>query len=287
MRCWSARAGALFLGAGLLLGITRPASGQQPAGNAAACRDQLLPMDTVIDTIFTWQPRRLRHESQALFDFRAIQERTALGMVPAPPRLGRRDAAATPYGLAPPGAEHLADAEALVWFQLGNDGRVTGMKLERRSGWSALNVALQRAVLRADSLRSFAALPSDLAGQPIDLWLAAGFHRLRNAVSVPLARVPRAEPRHTADVVAPRFIAFDRAGRPPAGRGSVADRLMLEFVVDTMGRAVPESARPFPGSSGEYLLDALRVLRTARFSPARVGRCLVPARASLPVTFTR
>jgi len=244
-------------------------------------------MDTVIDTIFTWQSRQQRHESQALYDFRAIQERTALDMVPALPLLGRRDAVATGYGQAPPGAEHLAEAEALVWFQLGNDGRLTGMKLERRSGWSALNVALQRAVLRADSLRSFAELPQGLAGQPIDLWLAAGFHRLRNAVSVPLARVRRAEPRITAGVVAPRFIAFDRAGRPPARRGSVEDRLMLEFVVDTLGRVVPESARPFPGGARDYLLDALRVLRTARFSPARVGRCLVPARASLPVTFTR
>ena len=188
MRRKLTRAGAAILGAGLLLVMARPAAAQD---SAAACP---VAVDTVIDTLFVWVPRQLRDEPLARYEFRNVQERTALGMIDFI-LLGARNGQPGWRGPVPVGAEHLADAEVVVWFQLRGDGRVAGMKLERRSGWSALDVALQRAVLRADSLGSFDSLPRALQGQPIDLFLAAGRSRRRDAASTPVAGVASLRPR--------------------------------------------------------------------------------------------
>ena len=185
----SRRAGAALVGAGLLLGLCRPAAAQQPPAGAGACPPAV---DTVVDTLFSWVPRQRRDEPLAVYEFRNVQERTAAGMVMPIPLLGARNAEpGWRDATIPSGAEHLAQAEAVVWFQLRDDGRLTGMRVDRRSGWSALDVALQRAILRADSMGAFDSLPRPLAGHAMDLFVAAGFRRRPDAVNTPIARVAR------------------------------------------------------------------------------------------------
>ena len=278
---FSTSAGALILGAGLFFGAS-PLAAQAPAA-PASCPPEVVSVDTVVDTLFGWLPQRLQGESEAQFTYRAAQERIALGLVDVPPMLGRRDGPSTWNAESPAGGDHLVDAEALVWFQLYGTGRLSGMKLERRSGWSRLDVALQRAVVRADSMGSFDAAPASLGGAPLDFWVAAGFLRLPNAGNVPLARVTRTLTRYQGDVIQPRLLDYDRRRFPDiATRAGAEPRITFVFEVDTTGRVVPGSIRPAQGGWRPFTVEAARVLRTARFAPGRIGRCFVPQRVTVP-----
>ena len=120
----------------------------------------------------------------------------------------------------------------------------------------------------------------------MDLWLAAGFHRLRNASNAPVARVQRAVERYRGGTTRPVLLSIDRPRFPLAGAQlGVPDSVQIEFVVDSSGLVIPESIRPIRASFREYADAAMRAVRTARFAPARIGRCAVPARLVMPVHF--
>ncbi len=156
------------------------------------CRPDSAAADTTGDSLFVWLPGRAPDQAPAEYDTQLAEERVALAKVAPLPPLGHRDRLPRPTLEYTPGAEWLRDASTLVWFQVRPDGRLSGLYLYSSSGWVALDLALERAVLRADSQRAFLPLPPALGGDPVNLWLAAGIGRTPFGLSVPLTRVRHA-----------------------------------------------------------------------------------------------
>ena len=59
----------------------------------------------------------------------------------------------------------------------------------------------------------------------------------------------------------------------------------MAFNVDTAGRVEPDSIVFLQAGYREYAERALRMLRSARFAPAHVGRCPVRARTQMAIVF--
>src|SRR5437868_7175608 len=100
-----------------------------------------------VDTLNLWIPRT--GTSRDVAAFREAQARAVFARLDSIPRLGRKDRDVSPYRGMPAGAPELRDAEGLFWFQVRNDGRLAGMHVERPTGWNAVDLAVQRAILRA------------------------------------------------------------------------------------------------------------------------------------------
>jgi TonB family protein len=202
--------------------------------------------------------------------------------------LGRRldQAMATPI----PGPDEpvLPGPGALAWFQVRNDGRLAGLHLQRQSGWVLLDTLVQRAVIRADSLRTLQPLPGSLRGRPVDLWLVAVIGRPDSGgTGIAMARIRHAVDRISGVTRPPRYVAS--AYRPhfpdAALRANIGSKMVFEFVVDTTGYVIPASIVPVRAEFREYAEEALRWVRSEHFEPAVVGRCKVQSRVRQPLSF--
>jgi hypothetical protein len=240
--------------------------------------------DTVADTVFAWIPSLSRARPEAEQDFQADQTRAAVGaMNPFLLGLGRRGAAMR--SAAADNAPDFPDALLVVWFQVRNDGRLAGLRLEGASGWTLLDTTVQRAIVRADSLRTLQPLPRPLAGQAIDLWVVAGLGRQPDAVSLPIAVFRHSEPRVVGSQAAARLLGIAYRPQLPdsAVRAGVPRRLIIEFTVDTNGFVIPASIVPIR-TEFRYLADeVLRTIHSARYAPAQIGRCKVVQRIREPL----
>ena len=158
----------------LVLVLASPCLARAQASGAPArpaCHVDTIGVDTTVDTLYAWIPGIEPEQTQAEHAFEVIQVRAVLAALRPIPMLGMPD--------RPPrldkdprlGSTSLDGALALVWFQVRDDGRLSGMSVINWSGWDSLDLALQRAILRADSQRVLRPAPPDLAGQAVDLWL--------------------------------------------------------------------------------------------------------------------
>ncbi len=270
--------------------LSRPALGQDTTRVAArhTCQAESLGTDTTVDTLFAWIPDRASFESRAEHEFWIQQLRAVLDVLEPLPLLGPRDRPAFREPVPPAGADRLQDAETLIWFQVRNDGRLAGLHLHNRSGWDLLDMALQRAVLRADSQRTLRPLPPGLVGQPVDIWLAVRMGRRQaRGLHVPVARVRWTTPRWRGEESRPRLIDLSYHPHFPdvALRAGIGDELVMEFVVDTAGRAEPNSIIPLRAHFREFAEEAVKAIRSARFSPGRIGGCPVSVTVQMPVNF--
>lgn len=279
---------AAIVAAALLLGAA-DARAQSLGSDTVpgGCRVEIIRRDTVVDTIFGYLPNPGPRDNPEEHEFWITQAGVALSMLQPMAPLGRPDPSPRNRQAAPAGAERLEDASAIVWFQVRDDGRLSGMKVERPAEWSALTIALQRAILRADSQRALRPLPGSLRGRPVDLFLAAGHGRLRNARNVHIAVFPYISTIYRGGETRPTLLSAGRLPEFPAAaiRAGIGDSLLVEFVVDTTGRAQPGSLILVRRSYREFAEAAFLAVRTARFTPARRGDCAVAARVQMPINF--
>ena len=241
--------------------------------------------DTITDTIYAWIPPLIQGRSVVIHDFQAEQVRAVVAAEGSLlPDLGAPRNVA--YGTQPsPDAPDLPGTRLLIWFQVRNDGKLVGMRMERGSGWDLLDTTMQRAIVRADSAHGLQALPPDLRGQGIDLWLAAGIGRLSDAVNLPLARFRHLELHFDGLQQEPRLIGV--AYRPvfpdSAIRQGIGSKMVFEFVIDTTGFVDASTIVLLRAEFQAYADEAMRAVRAAHFVPARVGRCRVRRRAQMPL----
>jgi TonB family protein len=256
--------------------------------SAPACPPAHLPTDTTIDTIFAWVPYQGRGETAAAANFRIDQALAALKFLAVLPVLDASGPRPVQRPNPLPAPDGLDDATVLVWFQVRGDGRLDGLSLERGSGWRALDLAVQRAVLRADSARALKPLPGPLAGKGIDLWLAVGTSRLEQAMNLPVAYYRAVHYRPGVAQERPRLLHLGHQPRfPPAAlQAGIGDTMLVAFVVDTTGHVERGSIRFLRATWREYAEEVIKTLRSARFAPARVAGCPVPMRMREPFTFT-
>ncbi len=264
------------------------AQGAPAPGGASPCHADTIGVDTVADSLYAWVPPIDQVESRAEHEFQVAQVRAVLAALRPIPTLGAPD--------RPPrfdrdprfGRTPVDGALALVWFQVRDDGRLAGMSVINWSGWDSLDLALQRAILRADSQRTLRPLPPELAGQAIDLWLGVGRWQGYALEDVPVGRTLRVRPRVRGGQTPPRLISYDYTPHYPerAGLAGLGDVLVLEYVVDTAGRVDPDSIRFLQPGFREFALEALKWVRSARYAPARIGGCAVRARVQHPIHFS-
>jgi hypothetical protein len=274
----------------ILCGAAGAAAGQVPAGSETICRGDATTetVDTLVDTLFAWIPRRQAVESETAYAFRVAQVRAVLALLPKLPVLPETSLPPYAYPLPPAGAPDLRDARPLVWFQVRNDGRLAGLSLEHRSRWPNLDVEIQRAVLRADSARRLRPLPSTLAGEPIDLWIAVATGRHETAENVPIGSWVRTSGRGVVlSEERPRLLSLGYRPRfPPAALAAHAgDSLLFALVVDTSGRAEPGSIEPLQATYREFAQEAVRAILSARYSPGRINGCPIRVRIQQPIYF--
>ncbi len=268
----------------LLLFIAAPLAAQQPA---AACHADTLGVDTLQVGIYAFGPPRADSTTPE-GRFRLAQTRVVLARLPhvfmagAPDRpdtlpLFRRDAA-FPDSI-------FQGAETVVWFQVRNDGRLIGLHIERHSRYSAIDMALQQAVLKADSDHALLPLSGPLINQPIDLYVAAGSKRAVRGDSVLLGI--RREVEAKFEEKRPQFVREHYRPHFPnaAIRAHVVDTIMVEFVIDTTGHAEPSSIRFVRGTYREFAEEAQRAILGSEYLPGLIGACKVRVRVQQPVNF--
>ena len=257
---------------------------------APACRPDTAQMvaDSGVDTLWAWIPHRRAHEREAEYRFRVAQVTAVLAALHPPVEVGEEAGGVPPYPHPPAGASELREARPLVWFQVRSDGRLAGLSLEHRSVWPRLDRAIEAAVLHADSGRKLAPLPRELADEPVDLRVAVGTHRLDDADNVVVATRPW-QSRHLANGRAepPRLLTIGYRPRFPAAaiQQHLGDSLVVGFYVDTSGFVEPGSIVPVQATYREFAEEAVKALRSARFSPARLGGCPVRVRAQMSIPF--
>jgi len=271
----------------VLAGVIAAKLPAQTTGHPACPPDTLAaPLDSTIDTVFAWVPEKRDSETDIAFGFRSGQVRAVLGAtdtLPILPEAGYTMVLGPMEELPPP----LQAAAVAVLFQVRDDGRLAGMHVARFSPWPPLDVALQRAILRADSQHLFSRVPPSLEGQVIDLYVAAGAQRLPNALNEPVARVWRIERRghwvRTEPAPLQHHYAFDY---PDAAlRRGIGDIVLLEFVVDTTGRVDPQSIFPLRATYREFAEAAAQMIRSTRYRPGTLNGCPVPTREQVYFRF--
>ncbi len=242
-------------------------------------------LDTLTDSLFAWIPVAPGRARDALADFQEVQVRAVLGVLSPMPLLLRHDRQPLRHPVPPIGAAELTDAAVLVWFQVRGDGRLAGLHLEHASGWDTLDLGLQRAVLRADSLGILPPIPHPLAGRAVDLWLAVGVGRREGAVNLPVARARRVV---RAGEIPPRLLGIAYRPQFPveALRAGIGEQLVMEFVVDTTGYVIPESIDLVRATFREFAEEAVRAIRSTHWEPGHVGRCALRMWVRQPIGFT-
>ena len=267
----------------MALASAQAVPGAASAARPAACVPEVVGQDSIIDSLFAFLPQPARDDNADEIAFASAQARAVFALLPMS-LVRERERAGVPMAPAP-GVAQRWQADLLVWFQVRDDGSLAGMKLERPSPWPELDVALQRAILRADTLRALQPVPRGLAGRAVDLWLAVGKQRQRNAENLFVARSLRMEDRYAIMPTAPRFLRTGyRAQVPSRNPGEqFADTLWFDVMVDTTGLVDARSIRPLRVRHTEYLDEAVRSARASLFTPGRVGACKVRSRAELPV----
>lgn len=274
--------------AALAMCVAGAARAQSPS-EVALLRDSCgagpIRIDTIIDTLFAWIPARSRAVPEAEHAFLTAQVRAVLAQIPALPVLTSVN---REIGTAPIPEATTAETRAvyLAWFQVRNDGKLVGLRVRRQSGWLALDSALGRAILRADSQHTLLPLTGELTNQGINLWLSVGGGRLENHENIAVARFRRIRQTVEGEVPARLLRVGHYPQFPPlAVAAGVGDSMIFEFVIDTTGRVIRESIRPVRASYREFAEEAVRAIMSANFAPARIGRCKIRTRVQQSVNF--
>ena len=165
---------------------------------------------------------------------------------------------------------------------LHTNGRISNVGFERRSISDALDATLITMLERQDSLGGFWYPAGPLPQDSVRLLLTTTHRPGRQEVSTPLARIRL--PRYPGTQVRPRR---GPAPRYPdiAEKAGISSAVMVEFVVDTTGRADMSTVRLVFAEYEEFVAEVRRVLPRHRYEPARIAGCPMRQLVQQPVVF--
>ncbi len=170
-----------------------------------------------------------------------------------------------------------------VTFRLDDTGRLTGDSIDVHSASADIIDAVVAAVKRADSANVFTPPSKDVRHDHGKIRLRFVRSARGAATSVPLLLAVV-----TGIVVdsAPALISFPLLEYPTDARLlGVGDRVLVAGVIRADGRMEPSTVDLVQATYQEFAIEALGKVLDARFRPASVAHCPVPAFVVLPINF--
>lgn len=268
------------LSAVLVMAPWRPATAQQATPRCALMN---LPRDTQEVRVYAVPSELKSGELRAEYQFRLRQAAVVLQRIE--PVRPESIPGFISTGFRPDTARQqwwIPELEGELWFQVNNDGRLSGVRLSEPTDSPDLNRALILGALRADSARELLPLPDSLRDRPVDLFLRlqtrAPDSLAREVGRFVLAYVPVDSLPALSSRVSLRF-------PPKAYETQTGDSILISLVINESGAPVMGSARLRHASWREFAQEALAAVSRARFRPAMSGDCPIPMRVDVPVTF--
>lgn len=254
--------------AALALATASPAAAQLVAKGAGCVKDSA--QDSIISVrIYPIIPLKDKAESDTEYNFRVEQAKAVLPFIHLASDSGKPE-----FTISCPNCRaSYYPYRTVMWFQVADDGRLSGARVTHSSWDSTLDYALARAVLAADSAHALKPLPPALAHQPVDLWIgfAPQYEADSSAIVTPLAgeRHVRVDTAHWTPPVR-------ESGPDPKSVAAVNDTVVISFIVDTAGVPIGPSAYLEHADYRETAAEALRVFLNSHYRPAELGGCKVP-----------
>lgn len=177
-----------------------------------------------------------------------------------------------PYGL-----------HGFIRLQLDSSGKLADAPIVVSSSSPDIRDGIVAAIERADSNYAFPVPSGDLRRDSGQIVLRFVDTVRTKEPSVALLRmiIPAVVAESDPAVLDYQVLAY------PANlaRAGVRGRVLLEFIIGTDGALEPGSLELLDAPHSELATLAVQGLKTARFRPAKIGRCAVPALVRLPVDF--
>ena len=284
------------MAAAISLGVAIPdGANAQEATSAPSCLDQAVTADSVNTVLHlsldTWRSVRERERSPRL----SVAEREALAFVlqevraavMLPLELTIAQTSRTSFAVVgdstrSPQLLH-PEVAAAIAFTLHVDGHVSALALERPSISAALDSALVASLRREGSTGLLWNLVGPLGRDSVRLLLTTTHRADARRVTTPL--VAMRLPVYFGVPVVSRGTAFP--DYPEAAyKARRTGTVIMQFVVDTLGRVESGSEQVLEATSGEFVLEVRRVLSHLRYRPMRVGGCAVSKREQQPFVFS-
>jgi hypothetical protein len=257
---------------------------QAGPGQEPRCELTLLRRDTMHLTVYAFAPPRKRFERSAEHAFREQQAEIVIRLIDSIPVVSLPAFVGAASAPEDPNAYTLLDLLGKVWFQVGDDGRLAGLRLAEPTGSLELNRALVAAVLKADSLRLLTAPPPRLRGRAIDVSIVVQTGRPKKVASVPIARATIVFARIDSSAV---LLPGHRKAQMPAAAMATqtGDSLLVDYVIDEHG--VPDLSTLQFRQAGyrEFAQEVVQSIATFRFKPAMSRGCAVRQRVCQPWRF--
>ena len=173
--------------------------------------------------------------------------------------------------------------EGFVRFRLDSTGRLADDSIDVVTGSPDVVESTIAAVKRADSAKAFSPPSPDVRRERGVIVLRFVEMGRTTVPSVALLRliVPGIVADSAPEVTAMRQIWFPRHLR----KTGMSERVVLQFVINADGRMDPTSLELVRANNRELASEAIRGIKDARFRPAMIGSCAVPALVLLPVDF--
>jgi hypothetical protein len=170
-------------------------------------------------------------------------------------------------------------------FTLDSGGRPADVHLTQSSLSPALDYALVAMSRGIDSAHPFPNAIGVTGPRRVKFFVALQSFRSAHDVSAPLFRVqmPQWRDGHTASALSQHKKAVYPWIAESAGLG---DDVMIQFVIDETGHAIPSTIRLISGHYREFAESAVETIVQSRYQPGSIGRCAVQELVQQPYTFT-
>jgi TonB family protein len=173
--------------------------------------------------------------------------------------------------------------EGFVRFRLDSTGHLTDDRLDVATGSPDVVESIVAAVKRADSANAFSPPSPEVRRERGVILLR--FVEMGRATVPGVALLRLIVPAIVADS-GPELIKMSQISYPTRLRqAGISERVVLQFVVNADGRIEPSSLDLLRASHREFATEAVKAMRDARFRPARIGNCAVPALVLVPIDF--
>ena len=170
-----------------------------------------------------------------------------------------------------------------VRFQLDSNGKLTNAPIVVSSLSPDIVEGIVAAIQRADSNYAFPPPSKDLRRENGQIVLRFVDTVRTKESSVALLRLIIPVVVAESD---PAVLDYQKPRYPPnAARAGVSGRVLLEFIIGADSVMEPGSLQLLEAPHRELATAAVESLKTARFRPARIGGCVVPALVRFPVDF--
>lgn len=266
----------------LWLSIPKPASAQEPAAcafdTAARVRPDTLILGLAPPKSDVSRELRADYLSAATAIREQLDRPTMLRLpfaVRVVPRKRTKDRSPfAPFGL-----------HGFVRFQLDTAGRLTNDPIVVSSASPDIIDAAVTAIVRADSNYAFPPPSNALRRENGQISLRFVDTVQIKEPSVALLRL--IVPTVPADAD-PAVLNYPKVQYPPRlNMKGISGRVLIEFIIGPDSLMEPGSLQLLEAPEAEFATVAVEGLKRARFRPAKIGGCLVPALVRLPVDFKR